>query len=205
MATTTTTEVIMRALAIAQGVGMDGHDSPLLDAEQTAETLLEHVFRHVAGEYAKDPRKHSSVMQSYTINFTNGAGTLPGQTLSEHVTHASFYNSDESAVVLLSYCPFWFDFVRRKSIRQLLGYYAVDVGSSQVAIILPGADYDASGGFSGDLVMRTIGIPVLPSNPPMTFTVDDCYLDDVVIALAAALRGETPWAALQRDTEAEGA
>lgn len=192
----------MRALAIAQGIGMDGQDSPLLDAEQTAETLLETAFRHVAGEYAKDPRKQSSVQHAYTITFTNGAGTLPGATLSEHVTHATFYNTAESAQVLLSYCPFWFDFLRLKSTRQLLGYYAVDTDSNQIAIILPGADYVASGGFSGDLVMRTIGIPALPSTPSQTFTLDDCYLDDVVIALAAALRGESPWAALQRDTEA---
>ena len=194
----TLSEIIARAHEIATGVAGDANASPLLDSTVTAQALVEQVFCHVAAEYAEDPTKQGSVQRSYALTFTDGLADLDGTILSEFLTHASFWSDDEPGVLHLSYLPFWYDFMRRKSMKTLLGYYAADVTTKQIGIILPGAEYQSGSGFSGDVTLRTIGIPAVPADPDTTFDIDERFKNDCIVALASALRGEAPWALIAK-------
>lgn len=180
--TITLQEMIDRAAQIALA-GTDPTLSPVLDVEMTAEALLPHVFAAVEMECAASPRRRSFLRKSKTVAVSNGAGALADDVLTKYLSDAVL-SDPADRTKLYAWVPEWIDFVRPKDRR--LGYYSVN--GQTLAMIEPGATYDAAAGFTGDVELVIpcgLTLPTLATDPVV---IHPELADDIVLRLAAALK-----------------
>lgn len=183
---TTIATILARAEQVALAGG-DPHESPIIDQSMTAEALLPHAWQWVLKQTLKDPKRHHLFRKIVALTFTNGVAPLPDEVFTEAMPLATLSDpTDPEFGPLMSWIPYFFDFQR--PLRSLLGYYTInDDGNLQ--ILRPGASYTPGSGFSGPINLT------IPCIPPRTDPVDlaEEIVDDIVAALAGALRGELPW------------
>ncbi len=182
-------QIIDAAMQIATGMGVDSHNSQVIDSEMTAEDLLPLVFRHVYTVLLRDnPGRGNDLMMQNTIVVTDGQGTFPTNMLTEYRDRAYLPDFPWSSQIEYP------DYNRPKFTAQLC-YWAEENGIFYTTCTAEGsgsgAESSGSGSEEGESIVITgITIPSLPANATEEVEVDERDLANIIYALALAVRGE---------------
>lgn len=170
-------EIIDAAMQIADGIGRDPHDSPILDSDMTAEDLLPHAFRFAYKQLLKSGEMRlQDTIASHTITLTANVGALPAGVLTEDM-ELSFMPDYPYA----SYLRYYPDYQRTR-FDTLLSYYTANNGNFYFSgLASPG---------NGNVTLHAPSIPAIPINPATDISMPDGAENAVIMALAMALRGE---------------
>lgn len=164
-------------------------DSPVVDSDIIAETLVPNVFQDIALRYAADPDKRSLLLKTHTLSLTDGVATLPDEALSQAKGGAVISDPDDVSVAQNAALVWnWNDFVAPRNgllsqipqwtIRNDIFYY-----------LEADATYDPSDGFNGELELMIATIPETPTLATGTLDIPVEAESDMVAALAQAIRG----------------
>jgi len=177
----TQNELFGRARVIATGMGGDPNTSVVIDGEATLKALLPHVIRNTYRKKANDKRNRHDIVVKHTIPITASVGAVPSTIMREFLSHADFQDSSNNK------CITWFP-------------YAVDYNSgvtfSQIGYVtIVGDDFNyrapaPNQNFTGSLYVTVPSMPTISSNWATPIDIDSTTADDIILALALALRGE---------------
>lgn len=193
-------EWIDKAQILAASIGGEVMVSPYLDAGIALEVLAANVMHYIAAKCASDPRTRSLLKQTQTISLTNGEGTLPANVLTEYISDAEIYDATDTFLgSLTSWISNWNDYVRCNELR--LGRFSIKAGRT-FHYCPPGTIYDPASGVTQDIIVTTPCVPSLPAAAGTAISISDELTDDLVAALADALRGGEVWNWIVRRLEA---
>lgn len=164
-----------------------------LDDTDIAETLLPSVFQEVGVEAAKDEATRSLLRRSKTLEFTDGAGTLTGDVLTQYKSAATLYNSDDLTVTYALQLE-WVDFISPNGDSRD-GRFHID--GTAIRVIEPGEVYDPNSGVTEERVYVGCCVPEIPELVDDPVDVPDELVNNILDKLAFALGGKV--------TETEGA
>ena len=166
--------------------GQDANQSPFLDVEMTAESLVPTVFQQVALATADDPDKQSLLRRTHTVTLVTGVGTLPGEVLTSRLSGATLVDPDDSTIAQdMTYVPHYFDFIEAKNFEPRLGIWNVK-GNDEIHYIRPSEQVETK---NGNIQLTVASVPAIPVLATDTLDVPDEILSDLMAALAFALRG----------------
>lgn len=170
-------EIIDRASQLASGVAIDAFQSAVVDAGFTFETLFPHVLRFSVMQMVKRGDDMQELAQIVTINVMDGVGNFPETAIKECLDYATILRHPLVARVPYS------DFVRSRFDAQM-AYFAV----------LGDKFYFANGAdpFTDDVDISIPSIPVLPEAIEEDVEMTAKTTEEVILTLAAVMRGEIP-------------
>lgn len=163
--------------------GMLPAQSPNLDAETIAESLIPQVFQAVGEAAAADERKRSLLRRSKAISLAAGLATLTADVLTKYIEDATLTDPAD-LTKRYSWIEFH-DFLRNAEVR--LGYFTVR-GGTDLLVRDPAQLYTEPLVATG---ARTLVIPCVPERPATAddpIDVPDVIGSDLVEALSEALR-----------------
>lgn len=157
----------------------------LMDADAIAESLVPQVFQEVGQACASDPRKRSLLRRTKTVSFTNGAGTLTSDVLTQCADDSYLYDPSDPTIIY-SHVREFADFVGYLDTR--LNYYNIESGVT-IRVIEDGDEYDSLAGATKSLSYSTPCVPAIPTSATANVDVADEIASDLVSALAEAIKG----------------
>lgn len=167
--------------------GTDPLTNPISDTSWIAEDFVSSVFQQVGVQCAKDERKRSLLRKSKTVTFVNGAGTLTSDVLTEYKEDSTLYDASDLTKEY-SLVREWGDFIQPRTGWMLWqGIYSMN--GVTISVVEPNANYDPSTGVSEDRTLVIPCVPVIPASAATAVDVPSEIENDLVEALAVALRG----------------
>jgi hypothetical protein len=174
--------ILARARTIATQMAGDANQSPVIDSKAGLRALLNHSIREVYRQKAKDPKFIKDVNVKNTINITTGSGALPSTVMRQFLKQADYSDANGS---LISYFDYAVDNDSGQTFTQL-GYVTVQGDTIYYTEPAPGN----ATSYSGNLYMTVPSFPVLPGSMGSTIPMPDEIVDDVILTLALAIRGQ---------------
>ena len=161
-----------------------------IDQDVVADVLLPRVFYHVVKQAAANPARRALVMVTNTVALVNGTIALPTTILTEFMRFAAV--SDPIGATMankMRYVANWNEFIRPLDLT--LGYFTVVqlAGASQFYMTRPGTAYTPGAGYTGSIDIIVPTIPTIPAAAATAIACNGEIEDDLVLALAAALKG----------------
>lgn len=161
-----------------------------------SELLVPIAFQRVGRKYGTDDALRPYSMAVMTIGFINGVGSLPDQVLVECLNHGVLRNAlDETQTQKYFYIKNWDEFTRPLTpISLQLGSFAVNTEmpsdtDSSIYVVEPGATYDPTAGFTGNLSLVTPVVPSVPAGPTDPINAPLEMQSDIILELARMIRG----------------
>ena len=161
-----------------------------------SELLLPIAFQRVGRKYAMDDALRPYSMAILTVAFTNGVADLPDEVLVECLNHGVLRNAlDETQTQKYFYIKNWDDFTRPLTPVSLqLGYFTVltemtSNTDSNIYVVEPGATYDPTAGFTGNMTLTTPIVPSVPSDPSDSVQAPLEMQQDIIVELSNLIRG----------------
>ena len=156
------------------------------EAEDIAEVLVPTVFAEFSAECARDEHRRTLLATTQDLTVTLGSATLPSDVLTEYF-HEATLRDPSDLTKSYSFVPFN-EFISGQ-LDQRLGYFTVELGRT-FRMIEAGASFNESGGYTGTPKLTAPSAIPVPALAGATVNVVDEIADDLVTALAMALRGE---------------
>lgn len=174
-------EIIDAAMQLAGGIGNDIQNSPLIDADMTANDLFILAARYVVKQNLAG-NGFQDVARSFPISVAPQSlglvGELPVDVIVENLDQAFLPDYPFS-----SQSPTFQDFQRQK-FDNLLCYWVIHNGQF---ITTCGADEDTP---PTAVELYAAALPELPNNPLEEIKATPDFIDNWIYVLAMALRGE---------------
>ncbi len=185
-------QIIDAAESLATGMGVDPHQSNVIDSEMTAEDLLPLAFRHAYRELCRKGANSQDVCLTHSIELEDAApragyrGPLPDGVLTEYLEKAWLPDFAYS-----SFMRYVSDYDRER-LDAMLCYWTVDDGVfyTTCAEDVSGDEDGGSGSEEITITLRAPSVPVIPSNPLTEIEMSTRARDHVISTLASALRGD---------------
>jgi len=178
MATITLTQLLARARTIATQTATDANASPLIDSLAGMRALLNNCVLEIYRRKARDTKFIRDITARTAITISSGSGTLPDTVMREFLSEANITDDNNSLVTYYEYAS---DYNSSVNFTQL--GYAFLQGNS-LKYTAPAPDFDT---YSGNVYITS---PVLPTvGATMTFPTEET-IDDIILMLARAIRGE---------------
>jgi hypothetical protein len=160
-------------------------DASITRLEVLGNALLQEAMQKLARSTAADPETRPLLRKSKTVAFTNGAGTLSDDVLTEYARDSSL---TDTASITKRYAlePLRSSFERVYDRR--IGYYHID--GSAVLIVEPGVGYVEGAGLTGS---RRLLIPCVPDVPTLAsdpVVIVEELASDAVAVLADLIVGK---------------
>lgn len=184
MATVTLEEIIVRAQQVATGTVTDSGMSVLNDSDLTLEALLAHCANYVTAQWTKDTAKRAQLREAIAVTFTSGSAAIPSGLIKDWPLDAEWRSESESLDGLVTFCANPGDAQHH---RKPYLYYAYLDGSN--IKLLSGAG-DA---FAGSVSLYAPKQPALSGGNVVG---PERWIEELVLCLAATLRGEIPLAVI---------
>ncbi len=175
-------EVIDRVQQLSVGIAQDAHQSALIDSEMTAEVVFPHAVRYALVRRARTGGDLSDLMTEQIISVANNEGVLPEEILKDALKRAIF--PGKPMVCYATHA----DFSRFRFSKQL-DYFSY-FGDKFF--------YSAAGvpNYTGNVSLYTAAIPEMPTDEEDEVLLPAVIVEEVILIMAAVLRGETPLSAL---------
>ncbi len=161
-----------------------------------SELLVPIAFQRVGRKYATDDGLRPYSMAILPLTVVNGVATLPDAVVIECLKHGVLRNAlDETQTQKYFFIKDWDEFTRPLTPVSLqLGTFTVHTTmladtESNIYAVEPGATYDPTSGFTGNMTLTT---PVVPSVPASATGAVEAPLEmqqDIVVELARMIRG----------------
>jgi hypothetical protein len=158
-------------------MGGDANTSAVIDNKSGLRALLNHAILEVYRTKAKDQRFLRDITVRNTVAVAGGVGAVPSTVLREFLDQGDFTDDDNSLVTYFNYAA---DFNSGANYNQL-GYCYVQGDNFVYTAPAPSVSY------TGNLFVTAPSVPAISST--MTFP-SEATIDDVVLLLARAIRGE---------------
>lgn len=178
-------ELVDRALSVASA-GMP--EPPTVDASMIAEDVLLVVFGTVGERMAANERTRHLLRRTKTLNVVNGAVQLGSDVLSAYVTDSVLKDPDERSKDYSYLAPEHFV---RETFDSRLGHYSV-VGEGVLRVVEPAEFYDPATGPTASYHLTIPCVPEVPATANSQVAVGEEVADELVAALAAALKPILP-------------
>lgn len=175
-------EILARARTIATQMGLDPNQSTVIDNLAGARALLDHVIQEVYRKKANDKKNFHDITTRHTISVVASSGAIPDEILREFLPQADFQDANNS---LIAYIPYYVDYASGVNFSQL-GYVTIQGDNFLYRAPAPNSSY------TGNLYVTAVTLPTLPANWSTTLTIGPDTVNDIVIALAEALKGNYP-------------
>jgi hypothetical protein len=178
--------IIARARTIASQTAGDANTSAVIDARGGLRVLLNNAIREVYRQKANDKKFRQDISVENAVSVSAGTAAVPENLMREFLPQANISNSDGD---LISFMTFPVDVT--ESFNQL-GYVWLTGDTLNYRAPSP-----TLGTYSGTLTVSCPSYPEFPASMateipfPSTATVDD-----VVLALAAAITGNLDWSTM---------
>ena len=169
-------ELIARAEQLAAGVGQDALLSPVVDSTITAETIYPHAVRFVLCKMAESGKNLDDLLTDHSITITDGEGTLPEAVLKDTSDDWTF--PGRTFVNVVNYHDF-----RRYQFSAQMDYFTFN---GKDVLFAEAGTTD----FSGTITLSAPSIPELSSNTDSPIPLGTATLEEIIIVIAAVLRGE---------------
>lgn len=172
-------ELIQRAVDIAnQGLSEASH------TEQAAEAHLPAVFHAVGVQAASSFRLRTTLRRTKTLTPVIGVVTLTSDVLTAYIDEAILY---DPADITKRYSLISWELMLAGQLDQRLGAFALQ-GESTLHIVEPFTIYDPISGPGQSLLLTTPCTPAIPTGLTNDVLVIDEVAQQLITALAAALR-----------------
>ncbi len=175
-------QIIARARTIATQMGTDANVSNVIDAKGGLRALLNHTVREVFRRNAGNQNFIKDINVLNTITMASGVGALPDTVMRQFLKQADYQDTNGS---LITYFDYPIDSNSGQNYTQL-GYISVVGSNIYYTEPAPGT----STSYSGSLYMTVPSFPVFPASMASAIPLPVEVVDDVVLLLARALRGE---------------
>lgn len=187
---------------VHRAVGIANQDRPTsvaaVSAELASEAMVSSVFYRAAKQIWKDRNRRALVMDHSIIVLTAGTGTVPTNLLMESLAEAVVSDpADATMAAKMRNVRNWAEFIR--PLDPVLGYFIV-IGTNDFHMTRPGTAYNPSSGMTGNVTLTAALVPPVPAAPGNAIVAPNEFVDDALILLAAALRGE--WLKMVREEAA---
>jgi hypothetical protein len=136
--------------------------------------------RDVYRKKAADKKNYHDVTVRHTVAVTASVGTIPDAVMREYLPQANFQDANGS---LIAYLPYPVDYNSTVKYTQI-GYVSIQGDSFLYTAPSPNQSY------TGNLYVTVQTMPTLPTNWATTLDIDTDVLDDIILALAMAIRGQ---------------
>lgn len=181
MATSTGNNIFARARTIASQSGTDANQSVIIDSLGGIRALLNNVIRDVYRGKANDQKFLRDITTRSTVTISSGSGVVPDEWMREFMHQADITDSNGSLVTYYNYAS---DYNSGVNYNQL-GYCYI-LGDT-IKYTAPSPDFAT---YSGNLYVTVSQFPTFPASMAQNITFPSvAIIDDVVIALAQAIRG----------------
>jgi hypothetical protein len=178
----TLTELIQRAVDIASKDLDTSVDR--MGIETVVEPLVPIAFHDVSVRLAREEHTRHLLRRSMVLNFINGVEDLDNDVLSAYISDATLVDQADRTkrYSLIPYSQLVTD-----ELDPRLGHFAVEVGHT-IHVVEPNSTYDPTTGPTIDLYLTTPCVVAVPAavGDPVVATYE--VLDDLVHALAMALK-----------------
>ena len=164
-------------------------EASLLDVDMTAMTLAPRAFYYTAEKFAQDITRRGLVEQNFAMSIVNGEAPLDPAVLVSCMKYASVADPADPAIAnQMRWVDRWSEFIR--PLDSELGYFIV-TGADSFNMTYPGTPYTPGGGFTGNVVLTTAAVPAVPAAASGTIVAPGEFLDQAMLALAAAIKGDS--------------
>jgi len=178
MATITLTTLLARARTISTQMATDANASPLIDDLAGLRALLNHCIQEVYRRKATDQKFLRDITARNTIVLASGSGTLPDTIMREFLHQCDATDENNSLVNYLNYAA---DYNSGVNFDQLGYFYIL---GDLVKYTAPAPTFAT---YNGDFYITSPTMPAAATS--MTFPTDET-VNDIVLLLATAIRGE---------------
>ena len=175
-------QIIARARTIATQMGTDANVSNVIDAKGGLRALLNHVIRETFRQKAKDQDFIKDINVRNSITIASGVGTLPDGVMRQFLKQADYQDSNGA---LITYFDYPIDSNSGQNYTQL-GYISITGDNIYYTEPAPGT----STSYSGTLYMTVPTFPTLPASMASVIPLPTAVIDDVIMLMALALRGQ---------------
>lgn len=178
----TQSSIMNQAFRLANQIGVDGHDSPIIDGSTLPEDLFSLALRAAVIERSTTPGSADGLKRSYTLNFVNGKAAKPDTMLDEVMNQSQLYSA-ANPDVLISFQPRYLDFIRPA--YNQLGYYTLNGDNIEYK-----EPYGNAGSYTGTQTLVAVGLPDIPASLTDPITMSTELAESVVWQLVAMMRGQ---------------
>jgi hypothetical protein len=172
--------IINRAFILANGIGTDAHQSPVIDNQYVVETLAPHALRDAVRIGAGKESEVGSLKRTHSLTVTDGEATLPASVLEECLDSSTVYGT--AIEDLTSYEPRYSDFLRVSDPH--LNLYTCRGGT--FCFREAGGNV---GEWDGTLSLVAVSLPDLPAVITDAMTISNATAERCIEILAKKLRG----------------
>lgn len=167
--------------------GTDFMANPITDTSWIAEDFVTSIFQQVGVECATDEHKRSLLRKSKVVTFTNGAATLPDDVLTQYKEDSTLYDLSDLTKEY-SLVREWGDFIQPRT-GWMLWQGAYSMNGVSISVVEPNANYDPTTGLNANLTLVIPCVPTIPASASSVVDVIGEIENDLIVGLAAALRG----------------
>jgi hypothetical protein len=172
--------ILDRAFLLANSIGTDAHQSPVVDNKYALEVLFPHSLREAVRIGAGIENEANSLKRAHSLTVTNGEAALPVSVLEECLDSSTVYGDDIGD--LTSYEPRYEDFIRVSDDN--LNLYTCRGGT--FCFREAGGEV---GEFDGDVNLVAVSMPDIPTTITDAMTINNSTAERVIEILARKLRG----------------
>ncbi len=174
-------ELFARSRTIASEMGGDANTSVNIDSLAGLKALLPHVIRNVYRKKAANVKDRHDIVTKHTIAVTASVGAVPEAIMREFLAQADFQDSLNNKCI--AWLPYAVDYNSGVTFTQI-GY--VTIVGNDFYYRAPSPNQS----FTGSLYVTVPSMPTIPSSWSTEIDIGENMADDIIIALAKALRGE---------------
>lgn len=178
------TDIMNRAIRIANAAGLEPHSSPTIDNSFLAEDMFAMALREAVLERAKTPGGRAQLKRTYPLTLVAGEIALPDTVLDDYLFDSTCFVSGDTTL-LASFEPRYEDYLRAQFMYPQLAYYSVR--GATLCFRGPG---QAAGVATSTISLTTPGVPDIPATITDAISTSGEIVERTAVILAAMIRGK---------------
>ena len=178
------TDIMNRALRIANAAGLEPHSSPVIDNAFLAEDFFAIALRQAVIEQAKTPGGRAQQKRTYPLTLVAGEIALPDTVLDEYLFDSTCFVSGDTTL-LASYEPRYEDYLRAQFMYPQIAYY-----STRGSTLCFRGPNQAAGAATSTISLTTPGVPDIPATITDAISAGSDVVEQTILILAAMIRGK---------------